>query len=105
MRLILLALLLFLTGVGCSSTSKSSAEVRHYHLTGRITALNAKDQTASVDQAAIPDWMEAMTMEYPIKSKSEFNTLHVGDKIEATVNVRGVGDYDLSNIQKQPPGK
>jgi len=44
-------------------------------------------------------------MEYPIKSKSEFNTLHVGDKIEATVNVRGMGDYDLSNIQKQPPGK
>jgi Cu/Ag efflux protein CusF len=104
-RLIFLAFLLFLTGLGCGPTSKSAAEVRHYHLTGRITALNAKDQTASVDQAAIPDWMEAMTMEYPIKSKSEFNTLHVGDKIQATVNVRGEGDYDLSNIQKQSPGK
>jgi Cu/Ag efflux protein CusF len=104
-RFILLAVLLVLTGVGCGSTSKNTAEVHHYKLTGRITALNAKDQTASVDQAAIPDWMEAMTMEYPIKSKSEFNTLHVGDKIQATVNVRGEGDYDLSNIQTVASGK
>jgi Cu/Ag efflux protein CusF len=79
--------------------------VRHYHLTGRVTALNTKDQTVSVDQAAIPNWMEAMTMEYPVKSKSEFNTLHIGDKIQATVNVHGEGDYDLSDIQKQAPGK
>jgi Cu/Ag efflux protein CusF len=46
-----------------------------------------------------------MTMEYPVKSKSEFNALHVGDRIQATVNVRREGDYDLSDIQKQAPGK
>lgn len=48
--------------------------------------------------------MDAMTMEYPIASKQDFATLHVGDRITATVNVRGA-DYDLSNIQKQNSSK
>lgn len=105
MRPLFVTILLSLVLVGCGSKSVNAPEARHYHLTGQITALNIKDQTASVDQAAIPGWMDAMTMEYPVKSKSEFNTLHAGDKIQATVNDHGDGDYDLSNIQKQAPGK
>jgi Cu/Ag efflux protein CusF len=86
---------------GCGSKSANAPELKHYHLTGRIVALNMKDQTASIAQGAIPGWMDAMTMEYPVKSKAEFNTLHVGDKIQGTVDDRGSGDYDLSNIQAQ----
>ena len=44
-------------------------------------------------------------MDYPIKSQDEFATLHVGDKIKATLNVSPSGDdYNLSNIQTQSPG-
>ncbi len=39
-------------------------------------------------------------MEYPIKSKQDFNTLHVGDRITATIDVRDDTTYDLSNIKK-----
>jgi Cu/Ag efflux protein CusF len=78
-----------------------SAPSRQYSLTGKVLALNAKDRTATVDAAAIPGFMEAMTMEYPIKSKTDFEKLHVGDKITATVNVRDGGLYDLSNVQRQ----
>jgi protein SCO1/2 len=78
---------------------------RQYALTGKIVALNPGDRTATVDAAAIPGFMEAMTMEYPIKSKADFDKLRVGDKITATVNVREGGLYDLSNVQPQGSGK
>lgn len=100
MRLLPLLTVLFFALIACSPKHQPAQAERHYQLTGRILALNPKDQTATVDAAAIPNFMEAMSMEYPIKSKAEFNTLHVGDRIKATVDMSDDG-YDLSNIQKQ----
>jgi Cu/Ag efflux protein CusF len=37
--------------------------------------------------------MDAMTMEYPVKPDAEFQKLHVGDKIEATVVVNDPSYY------------
>jgi len=37
--------------------------------------------------------MEAMTMEYSVKPDAEFEKLHVGDKIEATVVVEDIKYY------------
>lgn len=106
MKFTVIPIVFSLLAVGCSSKTVSDApEVKHYHLTGQVTALDVKDQTATIAQAAIPGWMDAMTMEYPVKSKAEFNTLHVGDKIQGTVDDRGAGDYDLSGIQKQAAAK
>ena len=93
----------FLTA--CSGSSHSSGPERHYALSGKVIALNAKDHTATIDAAAIPNFMEAMTMEYPIKSAAEFNSLHVGDRLTGTVNVREEGVYDLSDIKVQGAGK
>ena len=90
-------LVLVLAAFSCSRHADRSE--RHYQLSGRVTALNAKDGTATLDAAAIPGFMEAMTMEYPVKSKQDFSTLHIGDKITATVNVRDDATYDLSNIK------
>jgi Cu/Ag efflux protein CusF len=33
--------------------------------------------------------MEAMTMEYPVKDQAEFDKLHTGETINATVYVQG----------------
>ena len=64
--------------------------------------LNTKDQTASIDAAAVPGFMEAMTMDYPVKSKSEFDALHPGEKIKATLNVSADNDqYNLTGIQNE----
>lgn len=104
-RIFLLPIVLSVVFVSCGSKPSNRPPVHQYHLTGKVVALDAKDQTATIDQAAIPGWMNAMTMEYPVKLKSEFNTLHVGDKIEGTVNQHGDGEYDLSNIHKQAPAK
>jgi Cu/Ag efflux protein CusF len=87
----------------CSSTKPAGAESeRHYQLIGEVKVLNQKDQTATIQHQAIGDWMGAMTMEFPVRSKEEFDQLHVGDKITATVNVKGM-DYDISGIHPQQP--
>jgi Cu/Ag efflux protein CusF len=49
--------------------------------------------------------MDAMTMDYPVKSKDDFKKLHIGDQIKATVNVASDGRYDLSGIQIQNGAK
>jgi Cu/Ag efflux protein CusF len=103
MRQIALAAVLALALAACRREPES-APLRQYALTGKVVALDAKDRTATVDAAAIPGFMEAMTMEYPIKSKDDFDKLHVGDKITATVEVREAGLYDLSNVRRQEPG-
>jgi Cu/Ag efflux protein CusF len=43
--------------------------------------------------------MEAMTMEYPVKDKTEFDKLRTGEKISATVFVQG-NSYWVGGIQE-----
>lgn len=88
-----------------TNAAETSGSQKYYTLTGQILSLDPKAQTANINAAAIPNYMDAMAMDYPIQSKSEFSTLHVGDKIKATLNVSGSGDdYYLSNVQKQGSG-
>ena len=100
-RIFIPAAVLLLTLCACKRHSESALPEKHYSLSGKIIALNAKNQTATVDAAAVPGFMDAMTMEYPIKSKAEFGALQVGDKINASVDVQDDGLYSLSHIQKQ----
>lgn len=62
-------------------------EAKRYPMQGEVKALDANAKTATIAAGKIGDWMEAMTMEYPVKPDAEFRKLHVGDKIEATVVV------------------
>lgn len=83
-RRILLAALAVALGA-CASTGP----VKRYPMEGDVQALQASMKTATIAAGKIGDWMEAMTMEYPVKPDAEFQKLHVGDKIQATVIVSG----------------
>jgi Cu/Ag efflux protein CusF len=96
--LIALALVLCLA---CARGAKPAPQ-KHYHLTGKVVSINAKEQTAAIDAAAIPNFMEAMTMDYPIASKADFASLHPGDRITATIDMSDDGSYSLSQIKPQP---
>jgi Cu/Ag efflux protein CusF len=98
---ILLILALALS-FACGHSGKSAPQ-KHYALTGKVVSLNAKDQTAAIDAAAVKGYMEAMTMDYPIQSKDEFAKLHAGDHITATIDVSDDGSYTLSHIKIVPP--
>jgi Cu/Ag efflux protein CusF len=69
---------------------------------GEVKALDASAKTATIAAGKIGDWMEAMTMEYPVRPDSEFQKLHVGDKIEATVVVADV-KYYVTEIKVNAP--
>ncbi len=75
---------------GCA---EKSAPAKRYPMAGEVKALDASAKTATIAAGKIGDWMEAMTMEYVVKPDAEFQKLHVGDKIEATVVVADVKYY------------
>ena len=85
--------------VSCNRSSTPAGPVRHYAVTGKIVALDEKHQTATIDAAAIPNYMEAMTMDYPIKSKDEFRSLKVGERITGTLEVASDETYTLADIK------
>jgi protein SCO1/2 len=74
-----------------------TAAAKQYPLRGVIKGLDASGHVATIDHQEIPGFMGAMTMGYPVKDQAEFDKLKVGDKITATVNVKGddmwVGDF------------
>ena len=76
-----------------SACASQSVPSRVYTMQGEIKAVDPGAKTATIQAGKIGDWMEAMTMEYPVKPDSEFQKLHVGDKIEATVVVADVKYY------------
>lgn len=85
----LLAAALLLGGCG----SKPPADAKRYSMQGEVKSLEPRAKSAMIDAGKIGDWMEPMTMEYPIKPDAEFQKLKVGDKIEATVVVSEASYY------------
>jgi Cu/Ag efflux protein CusF len=66
----------------------SNAPIEKYKLDGVVVSLDPKGHIAKINGQKIDSWMEAMTMEYPVKDQKEFDTLHAGDHIAATVFVQ-----------------
>ena len=82
---VLVAILL----AGCGAKEQG----KRYQMQGEIRDLDPTSKSATINAGKIGDWMEAMTMEYPVKPDAEFQKLHVGDKIDAIVVVEDVRYY------------
>jgi Cu/Ag efflux protein CusF len=89
--------LLVLMLAGCAH----KAAEKRYPMQGQIVALDASVHTATIAAGKIDGWMDAMTMEYPVKPDAEFQKLRVGDRIEATVVV-GDPAYYVTEIKIAP---
>jgi Cu/Ag efflux protein CusF len=79
---------------------EGTAEKR-YPMQGVVKAVDPAAKMATIDAGKIDDWMDAMTMEYPVKPDSELAKLHAGDHIEATVVVDG-GIYYVTDVKVVP---
>lgn len=66
---------------GCASKPRES--VQRYHLRGKVVSVNVDQGFADIDTDAIPGYMEAMTMPYPIPDTKVLKTLAIGDEITA----------------------
>ena len=64
--------------------AKGKAKPLTFH--GKVEAVTDKGLTVNGEK--VEGWMDAMTMDYPVKEQVEFDKLHAGDHIAATVFVQ-----------------
>ncbi len=75
-----------------------------YALRGTIVSLDAPSRTATIKHGKIGDWMDAMTMEFPVRDAAEFAKLRPGEKITATVHTRpDTFEYWITDIRPEGP--
>jgi Cu/Ag efflux protein CusF len=96
-----IALTLLLAACNKATVQEESKNepVKQYAMHGEVLRLDPQGKIAAIKAGKIADWMEAMTMEYPVKDKAEFDKLHTGDTINATVFVQG-NSYWVGEIQE-----
>ena len=67
-------------------------------------SLDAPSKTATIKHDKIGDWMDAMTMEFPVRDAVEFAKLRSGEKITATVHTRpDTFEYWITDIRPEAP--
>jgi Cu/Ag efflux protein CusF len=79
-----------LGAVGCATKSTPfdyGAPKSTYQLRGVVLRVRSEARVAVIQHEKIEGWMEAMTMEFPVPSESEFARLKPGVKVRATVCV------------------
>ena len=92
-RILLLVGVILLAGCGAKTQTQTQGQTKRYAMEGEIKSLDSGAKTASINAGKIEGWMEAMTMEYPVRPDPEFAKLHVGDRIQATVVVNDLKYY------------
>jgi protein SCO1/2 len=71
---------------------------QHYHLEGKIEAIDRQHQQLLVDHKEIPGFMDAMAMAYSVKTPLVLDQVSVGDQITADLVVSGTLHW-LENIK------
>ena len=80
-----------------NNVTAAAVPAKRYTLNGRVVSLDAAAKTLTVDQEAIPGFMGAMTMPYPVRDSQLLEHLSKGQAITATV-VRTGDEYWLENV-------
>ena len=83
---------------GCASRAPD-VPVREFTLRGEVLRLDTAQRTATIRHGKIEGWMEAMTMEFPVRKGEDLDKLRPGNHIEATVYVTGVL-FEIGSVRK-----
>src|SRR6185312_3981791 len=81
---LLLAFLFTLLVMGCSH----EAPGKIYKLHGKVMSVDRLGHELIIDHDAIPGFMDAMTMPYPVKDEAMLDQVAAGDEIEADLRVQ-----------------
>jgi protein SCO1/2 len=105
-RLGLAALFIFLLacGDGREKTAEKPVSVpgeKVYVMKGTIVSRNAEANSLSIDHEAIPGFMEAMTMDYPVRGSEVASLPADHARIEARLHVHD-DRYWVSDVKKAP---
>lgn len=80
----------------CGGERKKAAE-RTCEVRGEVMRLDSQVRTATIKHEQICDWMEPMTMEFPVRDAKDFEVLKPGAQITATIHI-GDPEFWLSDV-------
>ncbi len=102
----LFPLVLLLFSFGCGGNTAPKGPIKKYPMHGQVEKLDPAAKIATIKHGKIGDWMDAMTMDFPVRDPAEFAKLHVGDKMAATVYVQDtdfwIGEIQVEQATPQP---
>ena len=81
---------------------RAKNQTRRFAMEGVVTYLDPATERAYIAAGKIGDWMDAMTMPYAVRPHAEFEKLHVGDHMQATVVVPNDGNYYITGVRILP---
>ena len=101
-RAVVLASLVLLL-LACAKAEKPLSEPgeKLYTLKGTILSRDASDNSVRVDHEAIPGFMEAMTMDYPVRGAKVGELPPDKAKIEARLHVND-DKYWITDVKRVP---
>lgn len=111
MRYLILILSIFFLFAGCktmpsqtasTNVSTVSADAKRFTLRGEVVAVDKVKKTATIQHGAIEGYMDAMTMEFPVRADEVWDELTVGSDIRADL-VIDKGENWLENISISAP--
>ena len=85
--LFLSAIFLFTACQKTETPPPASAEAKRYNLKGKVVAVDRAKKMATIDHEAIPEFMEAMTMNFPIREDWVWDDLTPGAEIRGELVV------------------
>ncbi|HEY1788466.1 MAG TPA: copper-binding protein [Verrucomicrobiae bacterium] len=78
---------------GGMNTNGNSSAATSYSASGVVEKITDDRHTATINTEKIPDYMDAMTMDYPVQNTNELNGVSAGDKIKFTLVVSNNTDW------------
>jgi protein SCO1/2 len=84
MRYYILLLIAAVTLAGCAGSAKTenaSANAKRYPFKGKVVAVDRTTRKATIDHEAIPGYMEAMTMDFPVHAEWVWDDLKPGSDV------------------------
>ncbi|MBX6312161.1 MAG: copper-binding protein [Isosphaeraceae bacterium] len=88
----LVALIVLASCAGCGTRSsappgRGRGQVREYKLVGVVRKVDRDHGTVSIRHEAIPGYMPAMTMPFPLQDRELLEDLRPGDEVQGTLRV------------------
>lgn len=102
----ILLLIAIAASVACNKSSPQptvtvppqvTAKAKHYQLKGKVVSIDKQAKMANIDGDAVPGFMDAMTMPYPIKPEGALDKLQPGDLITGDIVVEDDNSW-LENV-------
>jgi protein SCO1/2 len=101
-KILLFALLLSFAGCKPSAppaSGSSSAGTKTYAAQGVVQAVAPDRRHATIKHDAIPGYMAAMTMEFPVRDTNVLHGISAGDEVSFTLAVTATDDW-IENVQR-----